>query len=297
LGKFNLRNCFAYLRSLGKNDQSSKGFTLIELLIVIVILAVLTTILLVTLNPIAQIRKSQDAQRQQDLKQISTALDAFYNDKNYYPKLGSTDVPIGGSYWIDTNNNSTVYMQKVPTDPTAGSGWQDYAYVTDGSDHPQWNVLFAKVSNTSDYNKNPTAQEKAILCPLVNMKDSLGSTCVPTNYSKYNYCVLSGTVKCDVIVGLTAQSIGVGSGNGGGGGIPPVINTPTPTPTLGPPPTCVCAATIAHGNGTQPCQGGGWSATGFDHSAYSFYCNADTYSCSNPQGCCGGPTNPAATCP
>lgn len=290
LGKFNLSSSSPSLGTLDKKHQSSNGFTLIELLIVIIMLAVLTTLALVTLNPIAQIQKGQDAQRQQDLKEINSALDTYYNDNNCYP----ISLPPSGSSWT-SSGGQTLYMQKVPGDPLAAGGGQNYAYLTDGTACPQWNVLFAKVSNTSSYNKNPTADQKATLCPLANMKNSSGNECVPANYPAYNYCVLSGSVACDTVGGLSAAPITVSSnppGNSGGG---------TPgggTPGGGTPPSsCLCANTVSHAFSGQACQGGGWADPGFDHSIYNFYCNNNTYACSNPQGCCGGTSNQAATCP
>jgi general secretion pathway protein G len=295
LGKFNLSSSSPFLRSLDKNRQSAKGFTLIELLIVIVVLAVLTTILLVTLNPLTQIQKGQDAQRQQDLRQIGSALDTYYNDNNCYPK----SIPSSGTSWTSADGK-TVYMKKVPGDPTVAGGGRNYAYLTDGTDCPQWDVLLAKVSNTSDYNKNPNAQEKATLCPLTNM----GTPCIPNNFAKYNYCVLSGTVNCNIVGTLSAASLDntpiapfVTPTNS------PVIqptDTPFPTPTLGPITPCSCANTIAHAYAGQSCQGGGWSDSGFDHSVYNFYCHGiGHFPCPGDpiNGCCAGLDNPAATCP
>jgi general secretion pathway protein G len=289
LGKFNLSSSSPFLRSLNKNRQLAKGFTLIELLVVIVVLAVLTTLLLVTLNPLTQIQKGQDAQRQQDLRQITSALDTYYNDNNCYPK----GIPSSGSSWTSADGK-TVYMKKVPKDPSAAGGGQNYAYLTDGTDCPQWNVLLAKVSNTSDYNKNPTAQQTATLCPLTNME----TPCLPTNFAKYNYCVLSGTVNCNLVVTLPATSLDNTPTN-----IPvnnPPIDTPMPTSTLGPVAPCLCANTIAHAPSGKGCSAGGWSDSGFDHSAASFYCHAiGHFPCPGDltNGCCAGPDNPEATCP
>ncbi|KKR41619.1 MAG: Type II secretory pathway pseudopilin PulG-like protein, partial [Candidatus Woesebacteria bacterium GW2011_GWB1_40_12] len=56
----------------------SLGFTLVELLVVIAILGILATIGLVTFSS-SQMR-GRDAQRKSDLKQISSALEIYYND-------------------------------------------------------------------------------------------------------------------------------------------------------------------------------------------------------------------------
>lgn len=150
------------------------------------VISILTMAVLTTLNPITQIQKGQDAQRQQDLKQITNALDTYYNDKNYYP----TTIPQGGASWA--GDGTTVYMKKVPSDPAASNGWKKYAYVNaytiDGtSSRPQWNVLFAKVNFTpKDTTDGATVNSTA--CPLKQMG------CFPENYTGYNYCVISGSI-------------------------------------------------------------------------------------------------------
>ena len=170
---------------LNKNEQS--GFTLIELLIVIVILAVLATMTLVALNPFAQLQKGQDAKREQDLKQIATALDTYYNDKNSYP----TALPA-------LQSGTPVYMKKIPNDPSFANGWKNYGYLTDGTSR-QWNVLFARVSNTVNYNKTSNAQEKSTLCPLIKMG------CPPTAASGYNYCIVSGNIDTNACAYITGH--------------------------------------------------------------------------------------------
>lgn len=63
----------------------NKGFTLIELLVVIAVLGLLASILLVALN---QARlKARDARRVADFKQISTALEFYYDKFGQYPAL------------------------------------------------------------------------------------------------------------------------------------------------------------------------------------------------------------------
>jgi len=196
LGKSNFAKTSSDTRYL-----SGAGFTLIELLVVIMILSVLVVISLTILNPITQIKKGQDAQRQHDLKQLATALDSYYNDNNYYPQSPSI---------LITAKN----IQTIPNDPAASSNWLNYAYIKDQSDNPQWNVLFAKMAFPS------TA---SFSCPLEQM-----SNCLPENYSDkgYDYCVVSGNVNCTQIATTTIVPLPITT--------VPVVNTPTPTPPLTP---------------------------------------------------------------
>jgi type II secretory pathway pseudopilin PulG len=196
-------------------------------------MSVLIGLVFITLNPLKQLQKSQDAQREHDLKQLNNALDTYYNDKNCYP----TD--------LSKLSGATVYIKKVPSDPAASGGWENYVYETDGSSCPQWNVLYARVS---------TAPNSSIACPLTQM-----SLCFPTQSGEYNYCVLSGEVDCSTI-----QAFG-GLSAGGGSAAPTTSSTPTPTsapttsstPTPTPTPAFFCSCSTGAGyriQGEPSCQ-------------------------------------------
>src|SRR4051812_9967415 len=67
------------------NKKFPKGFTLVELMIIISVLGVLGTMIIMLVNPIAQIDKAQDAHRKSDLAEIQKALDLYYQDNGRYP--------------------------------------------------------------------------------------------------------------------------------------------------------------------------------------------------------------------
>lgn len=62
-----------------------KGFTLVELLVVIAIIGVLASIVLVSLNNAKS--RARDAKRIADVKIIQSALEQYYAENSYYPRL------------------------------------------------------------------------------------------------------------------------------------------------------------------------------------------------------------------
>lgn len=85
-----------------------KGFTLIELLIVITIIGILAVAVLSSINPIEQIRRSQDTGLRSDSAELLSAFERYYTAFFEYPwtALGQgnpsqTAVDPGGLSWID----------------------------------------------------------------------------------------------------------------------------------------------------------------------------------------------------
>jgi len=95
--------------------MNKKGFTLIELLVVIAIIGILSSIVLVSLGGARE--KARNARRQSDIRQVSTAMEMFYDD-NDSAYLTSVAMPTA----IGT------YLTSVPVDPGSGTpayGWID----------------------------------------------------------------------------------------------------------------------------------------------------------------------------
>ena len=95
-----------------KYFKKNKGFTLIELLVVIAIIAVLASIVLVSLNT-ARI-KGRDARRIADIKSLQVALELYYDStSNVYP--------------IALSSLSPTYIPAIPADPKDNTAYK-YAY-------------------------------------------------------------------------------------------------------------------------------------------------------------------------
>ena len=61
--------------------KSKKSFTLIELLIVIAILALLMSIIIITINPAELLKQARDSKRVSGLKSLNNALNIFQATK------------------------------------------------------------------------------------------------------------------------------------------------------------------------------------------------------------------------
>lgn len=90
--------------------RGEKGFTLIELLVVIAIIGVLASVVLASLNTAR--RKSRDARRIADIKQIQLALELYFDANRKYPDGGGA---------TGLGLLAPTYIPTVPTDPLGGS--------------------------------------------------------------------------------------------------------------------------------------------------------------------------------
>ncbi len=114
----------------GKKNASS-GFTLIELLVVIAIIGVLASVVLASLNNAR--RKSRDARRVTDVKQIQLALELYFDG------VGAGNYPLANATACDgTQTNvygldvlvSNGYIASVPHDPNAAAASSCYRYAS-----------------------------------------------------------------------------------------------------------------------------------------------------------------------
>lgn len=91
--------------------NSNKGFTLIELLVAVAIIGVITGIIITSAAAIQS--NARDAQRQNDLRTIQSALQQYSADNFKYPLTVSAATLQG------TKN----YLTKIPVDPSTGASY------------------------------------------------------------------------------------------------------------------------------------------------------------------------------
>jgi len=115
-------------------NKKTRGFTLIELLVVIAIIGILAAIVLVSLSGARS--KARDAVRQSDIRQISLAMEMYYDSHN-------------GAYLTSGNIPDSIedFLNPVPKDPSSTpSNPIPYGWVNN-VDNPTKYCVYATLEN------------------------------------------------------------------------------------------------------------------------------------------------------
>lgn len=100
---------------LMRRISARAGFTLIELLVVIAIIGVLASIVLASLNSAR--RKSRDARRITDIKQIQLALELYFDaNASQYPAASATCNAATNAYGLELLSTGG-YIPQISRDP------------------------------------------------------------------------------------------------------------------------------------------------------------------------------------
>ncbi len=136
-----------------------RGFTLIELLVVVAIIGVLSSLFVSNYMEIR--KKSRDAKRMADLKEIQKALELYKQDQSLpvYP----ASLPAPCSEWKE---GEKVYMNSMPGDPKGNcSSPIPYFYQPKGDPPTEYNLIACLESRKNGDNiKNCSAYGVAADC-------------------------------------------------------------------------------------------------------------------------------------
>lgn len=134
--------------------RTRKGFTLIELLVVIAIIGLLSTLAVVALNSAR--KKSRDAKRVSDIRQIQTAAELYFNDCNAYPATLATTANNG----CPAGTTFGTFMSLIPSNPAPGG--TAYTYVS-ASPYSSYTLTFTLEGQTGGLSSGiHTASESGI---------------------------------------------------------------------------------------------------------------------------------------
>jgi prepilin-type N-terminal cleavage/methylation domain-containing protein len=114
-----------YLSNKRKAKKLSKGFTLIELLIVIGILSVITSIVVIVLNPGEILAQGRDAQRINDLNTLRIAMASYIS---LVPNLDLGACPVGGTCTFNPGAGKGPFTNNTcgainSSNNITGTGW------------------------------------------------------------------------------------------------------------------------------------------------------------------------------
>ncbi len=144
-------------------NNQEKSFTLIELLVVLALVAILSVVVILTLNPAELIKQARDSNRLSDLSTINTALNLFSADVTGGFMGTSTIVYVS----IPDNASSTCGSLGLPTLPTGytykcattanlrntdGTGWIPVNFQRISSNSPVSQLPIDPINTTSTGN-------------------------------------------------------------------------------------------------------------------------------------------------
>jgi prepilin-type N-terminal cleavage/methylation domain-containing protein len=108
-------------------NQNSKSFTLIELLIVLAIIAILATVLILTIKPGAIFSRARDTQRINDLKNIERIIDILYSTEYTFNELNYASTNVVYISLPDSSSTCGSWLSQLPSLP---SGWSYHCSAT-----------------------------------------------------------------------------------------------------------------------------------------------------------------------
>jgi len=148
--------------------QINKGFTLVELLVVIAIIALLTTIGSISFHAIKI--KARDGKRIADTKQIRTALDIYFSEKELFPKTTGIIILGQGNFTCLNRDGfllecatEEAYIKYIPSAPTPPTD-NKYTYSSVDGNNYQLSFTLEKVNKDLGNGVNCIATKENVVC-------------------------------------------------------------------------------------------------------------------------------------
>ena len=166
-----------------KKLNINRGFTLIELLVVIAIIAIMSGVILVSLQ--SSRGKSRDGKRISDIAQIQLALEQYFDQCQQYPVSSFITADLTTiSAGCPAGTNMATFISKIPSPPGSPSFTQatyEYSVNSTKTDY----VLHTQIENTNSITVDgmPNTVPQASWTPA-----SFTVACDNTSTSK-SYCV------------------------------------------------------------------------------------------------------------
>lgn len=146
-----------------QSNNVNGGFTLIEIIISMAILGVVTSTVLVVINPGRRLAQGRDTKRIADVKQIGNILKAYYTANSVYPEATCTyngweRSEMAGNEGDCTGEKSNFmeyligekWLKTVPVDPLHNKNNPLWGYLYRLSDDRQSFCLLAHLENEDD---------------------------------------------------------------------------------------------------------------------------------------------------
>jgi prepilin-type N-terminal cleavage/methylation domain-containing protein len=177
------------------------GFTLIEILLTVAIIGILSTVVLVAINPSQRVQAAYDSQHKADIAQVRNSLEAYATANNgKYPSTGgvftcddcgASDTPnttYGPDDWIPSLVTQG-FIKHLPKDPlngmapsgncTVGSSY-GYVYVSNGDDYKLMAYCTVKSNLNDDASQTTTTSS---YCPVAGSFDDASFIASPSGIS------------------------------------------------------------------------------------------------------------------
>ena len=108
------------------------GFTILELMMSIAIIAILTSVILVTISGIKE--RGRDVRRLSDVNEIQKALNLYFSSHNVFPVF-PVEVKLTGEDAFSELLKNEGFISKAPTDPMPSYGAYTYQSNTGGTNY------------------------------------------------------------------------------------------------------------------------------------------------------------------